>query len=135
SDLERHELRGLARRRRTALALVLLAAVAVAGAAFGPWQGVLADGGRVVGGALLPAPADLATAVEAATSGWVRDGLGTGAPADPVLLVLAFLTAVTGGSAQLVVNALVVAALPLAALGGWFAAGVVTRSAWARAAA
>ncbi|PRZ06528.1 GT2 family glycosyltransferase [Isoptericola sp. CG 20/1183] len=135
SDLERTELRGLARRRRTALATVLLAAVAVAAAAFGPWQGVLADGGRVVGGALLPAPADLATAAEAATSGWVRDGLGTGAPADPLLLVLTLLTAVAGGSTQVAVNVLIVAALPLAALGGWFAAGTVTRSVWARAAA
>ncbi|WP_277209680.1 glycosyltransferase [Isoptericola croceus] len=134
TDLERTELRQLARRRRAALTLVMIAALAVAAAAFGSWQGVLADGGRIIGGALLPVPAHLDEVVAAATSGWVRDGLGTGAPADPVLLVLAPLTALAGGSAQVAVNALVVAALPLAALGGWFAAGVVTRSVWARAA-
>ncbi|WP_407316882.1 glycosyltransferase [Isoptericola halotolerans] len=134
TDLERAELRALARRRRTALVLVMVAVVAVAAAAFGSWQGTLADGGRIVGGALLPAPADLGQTAGAATSGWVRDGLGTGAPADPVLLVVTLLTALAGGSAQTAVNALLVAAVPLAALGGWFGAGAVTRSVWARAA-
>ncbi|GAA1991171.1 hypothetical protein GCM10009718_31160 [Isoptericola halotolerans] len=134
TDLERIELRHLARRRRTALLGVLTVTVAVAAAAFGSWQGLLADGGRIVGGALLPAPAGLGETAVAATSGWVRDGLGTGAPADPVLLVLTALAALAGGSAQTAVNTLVVAAVPVAALGGWFAAGVVTRSVWARAA-
>ncbi|WP_418276163.1 glycosyltransferase [Isoptericola jiangsuensis] len=135
TDLERSALARLARRRRTALGLVLLVVVGVAVAAFGSWQGVLADGGRVVGGALLPAPATFGEAAEAATSGWVRDALGTGAPADPLLVVLTALTGLVGGSVQTAVNLLVVAALPLAALGGWFAAGVVNRSVWARAGA
>ncbi|GAA4720635.1 hypothetical protein GCM10023216_07030 [Isoptericola chiayiensis] len=135
TDLERAELRRLAARRRVGLTCVLLVSVAVAVAAFAPWQGVLADGGRIVGGALLPAPAGLAETFDAATSGWVRDGLGTAAPADPWLAVVTLLTVLAGGSAQLAVNLLVVAALPLAALAGWFGAGAVTRSVWARAAA
>lgn len=134
SELERAELRRLAAARRTGLALVLVAVAGLAVALFGSWQGVLAAGGRVVGGALLPAPGTLGDMAEAATSGWVRDGLGSAAPADPLLLPLTALTTLVGGSAQTAVNALVGAALPLAALGGWFAAGSVTRSPWARAA-
>ncbi|WP_186004548.1 glycosyltransferase [Isoptericola variabilis] len=135
SELERAELRRLAHARRTALALVVLAVVALAVVLFGSWQGVLAAGGRVVGGALLPAPGTLGDLADAATSGWVRDGLGAAAPADPLLLPLTALTALVGGSVQTAVNALVVAALPLAPLGGWFRARTVTRFAVAPAAA
>ncbi len=134
SELERAELRRLAGARRTGLALVVVAVVGLAVVLFGSWQGVLVAGGRVVGGALLPAPGTLGDVAEAATSGWIRDGLGSAAPADPLLVPLTALTALVGGSAQTAVNALVVAALPLAALGGWFAAGALTRSPWARAA-
>ncbi|MEG3614529.1 glycosyltransferase [Isoptericola haloaureus] len=135
TDLERAELHALARRRRAGLAVVLTATVLLALVTFGPWQGVLADGGRVVGGALLPAPASFAEVADAAASGWVHDGLGTGAPADPWLGVLTVLTALAGGAAQTAVNALVLAALPLAAVGAWFGAGAVSRSVWARLAA
>ncbi|ANC32825.1 glycosyltransferase [Isoptericola dokdonensis] len=135
TDLERAELRRLARRRRTALALVLVPVTLLAAAVFAPWQGTLVDGGRITGGALLPAPGSIGDAFAAATSGWVRDALGTGAPADPLLAVLTALGVLAGGSVQTAVNLLVVAALPLAALAGWFGAGVVTRSVWARAAA
>ncbi len=134
SELERAELRRVAVARRTGLALVGVAVVGLTVALFGSWPGVLAAGGRVVGGALLPAPGTLGDLVAAATSGWVRDGLGAAAPADPVLLPLVALTALVGGSVQTAVNAVVVAALPLAALGGWFATGAVVRSPWARAA-
>ncbi|NNU28130.1 glycosyltransferase [Isoptericola sediminis] len=135
TDLERAELTALARRRRTGLSVVLVSTALLALAAFGSWQGVLADGGRVVGGALLPAPAALGEVADAATSGWVQDGLGTGAPADPWLGVLVILTALVGGAAQTAVNALVLAALPLAALGAWCGSGAVSRSVWARVAA
>jgi len=134
SELERAELRRLARARRTAVAIVMVAVVALAVVLFGSWQGVLAAGGRVTGGALLPAPGNLGDVWQAATSGWVRDGLGTRAPADPVLLPLTVLSVLAGGSLQVAVNVLVTIALPLAALGGWFAAGAVTRSVWARSA-
>ncbi|QAY63359.1 hypothetical protein ET495_08985 [Xylanimonas allomyrinae] len=132
SELERVELRRLAARRRAGLAVALLATAGLAVAIFGGWQGVLAQGGRVVGGALLPAPAGAGAVWEAATSGWVDGGLGARAPGDPILLPLTVLAWLAGGSLQTAVNLLVVAALPLAALGAWFAAGAVTRSTSAR---
>ena len=132
SDLEQAELQALAVRRRSALAVVVLSAVGVAAALFGPALGALASGGRLVGGALLPAGGTTATAWSAATSGWVRDGLGTNGPADPLLFVLTGLSALVGGSLQHAVDAVLLLALPLAAVGAWAAAGTVTRSAWLR---
>ncbi|MFI2103342.1 glycosyltransferase [Isoptericola sp. NPDC019693] len=135
SELERADLRRLGRTRRAVLAVVLVSVVALDVALFGPWQGVLADGGRVVGGGLLPAPGTVGDVWEAATSGWVRDGLGVRAPADPLLLSLTAFAVLAGGGLQTAVNALVLVALPLAALGGWFAAGGLTRSVVVRAVA
>jgi GT2 family glycosyltransferase len=133
SELEQAELQTLSVRRRSALAVVLLTAVGLAAALFGPALGALASGGRLVGGALLPAGGTTATAWSAATSGWVRDGLGTAAPADPLLFVLTGLSALVGGSLQHAVDAVLLLALPLAAVGAWAAAGAVTRSVWLRA--
>ncbi|MFB7799073.1 glycosyltransferase [Isoptericola sp. NPDC056134] len=135
SELERADLRRLGRTRRTVLAVVAVAVVALDVALFGPWQGVLADGGRVVGGGLLPAPGTVGDVWEAATSGWVRDGLGVRAPADPLLVPLTAFAVLAGGGLQTAVNALVLLALPLASLGGWFAAGALTRSVVVRAVA
>ncbi|MFC6509520.1 glycosyltransferase [Promicromonospora citrea] len=135
SDIERAELQALAVRRRAGLALVVVAALGLAAALFGPALGTLAAGGRFVGGALLPAGGSTATTWSAATSGWVRDGLGTAAPADPLLLVLTGLSVLTGGSLQDTVDGLVLLALPLAAVGAWAAAGTVTRAVWLRVAA
>ncbi|MEU4364787.1 glycosyltransferase [Promicromonospora sp. NPDC023987] len=132
SELEQAELQALAARRRTALSVVVLAAVGLAAALFGPALGALAAGGRLVGGALLPAGGTTATAWSAATSGWVRDGLGTAAPADPLLFVLTGLSALVGGSLQHAVDAVLLLALPVAAVGAWAAAGTVTRSVWLR---
>ncbi|WP_125774466.1 glycosyltransferase [Antribacter gilvus] len=133
SDLEQVELRRLAARRRTALVTVLLAATALAVAVFGPAVGTLTAGGRLVGGALLPAGGTVGDVWSAATSGWVLDGLGAAAPADPLLLPLAGLAALTGGSLQTAVHGVFLLAFPLAAAGGWAAAGAVTRSPWLRA--
>lgn len=132
SDLEQAELQVLAARRRAALAVVVVSAVGLAAAVFGPGLGALASGGRLVGGALLPAGGTTATAWSAATSGWVRDGLGTAAPADPLLFVLSGLSVLVGGSVQHAVDGVLLLALPLAAGGAWAAAGAVTRSVWLR---
>jgi GT2 family glycosyltransferase len=132
SELEQNELQVLAVRRRTALSAVVLAAVGLAAGLFGPALGALAAGGRLVGGALLPAGGTTATAWSAATSGWVRDGLGTAAAADPLLFVLTGLSALVGGSLQHAVDAVLLLALPVAAVGAWAAAGTVTRSVWLR---
>lgn len=132
SELEQAELQVLGVRRRSALAVVVVAAIGLAAALFGPGLGALASGGRLIGGALLPAGGTTATTWSAATSGWVRDGLGTAAPADPLLFVLSGLSVLAGGTLQHAVNALLLLALPLAAVGAWAAAGTVTRSVWLR---
>lgn len=132
SELEQAELHVLAVRRRSGLAVVVLAAVGLAAALFGPALGALASGGRLVGGALLPAGGTTASVWWSATSGWVRDGLGTAAAADPLLLVLTGLSALVGGSLQHAVDAVLLLALPVAAVGAWAAAGTVTRSVWLR---
>ena len=127
-DLDRAEIRQTGRRRRlTLLGLVLLLCV-VTVVALGPAVSTLTSTGRVVGGALLPARGGWSDLWQAISGGWVRDGLGASAPADPLLTAIAPVTALTGGDLQLAVNLLVVAGLVLSGLGAWFAAGVVTRS-------
>jgi hypothetical protein len=134
NDLERLELRRLGSIRRTALTLVLLVTLGLAAAAFGSWLGVLADGGRIVGGGLLAAGSTAREVWQAATSGWVDAGLGAQAPGDPVLAPLTVAAWIAGGSLQTAVNVAFVAAIPLAALGAWFATGCATRVVWARVA-
>ena len=133
TDLERQELRRIGARRRGGLALVLLSVTALSVWAFGPLISTLAGGGHLAGGALLPGPASAADTWRAAVSSWVPLGLGVAAPADPLLVPLAGLAALFGGSLQLALNLLFLTALPVAALGGWFAAGGLTRVVWARA--
>jgi GT2 family glycosyltransferase len=81
TDIERRELRALALRRRAGLAGAALALAAFSAVVFGPLVGVLFSGGRLVGGALLPAGSTVGDAWRAATTGWVTTGLGA-----PVLL-------------------------------------------------
>lgn len=127
-ELDRAEIRQTGRRRRlTLLALVLLLSV-VTLVALGSAVSTLTSTGRVVGGALLPARGGWSDLWQAISGGWVRDGLGASAPADPLLTALAPITALTGGDLQLAVNLVVVAGLVLSGVGAWFAAGVVTRS-------
>ncbi|MCF4120132.1 glycosyltransferase [Antribacter sp. KLBMP9083] len=133
SELEQAEQRRVATRRRGVLALVFVAATTLAAWVFGPALGVLASGGRLTGGSLLATGGTVGDVWTAATSGWVRDGLGVAAPPDPLLLPLAGLTALAGGSLTTAVDLLFVAALPLAALGAWAASGAVTRSPGLRA--
>lgn len=133
TDLERTELRHLALRRRAVLTVVLLALAGLTAVLFGGPAGTLLAGGRLVGGALLPAATTLGDVWAAATSGWVQDGLGLPAGADPVTAALVPLTALAGGSTQTAVNLLLVGSVLLAGLGAWFAAGALTRSPWLRA--
>lgn len=134
SELEIGELAAVATRCRWtlgALAGVLLVASALG---FGPLLGpVVGDGARLVGGALAAATTPWGDAWAAATSGWVRDGLGTAGPADPLLLVLALPAAVLGGHLSGVVAVVMLGSVLLAGLGAWAAAGAATRSAGVRA--
>lgn len=127
-DLDRAEIRQTGRRRRLTLLGLVLALSVVTLLALGPVVATLTSTGRAVGGALLPARGGWSDLWQAISGGWVRDGLGASAPADPLLTALAPITALTGGDLQLAVNLLVVAALVLSGLGAWFAAGVATRS-------
>ncbi|MFH5824185.1 glycosyltransferase [Georgenia sp. AZ-5] len=132
SELEIAERAALARRRRITLAALALVLVAVSLATFLP----VVLGGALTGGALLPADAGLAEMWRAARSGWVPAGDGAVGPADPLLQVLAvlmLLVAPFGADANALVAALVLAAIPLAGVGAWFAAGAATRSVALRA--
>lgn len=133
SELEIREAAALARRRRTTLSLVVLAMVAVALVTVGSW--ILA--GPLVGGALLPVDGDVHSLWTLATSPWLAVGDGHAVLAEPFLLVLAALTTLIGGlwgtPVTVVLTALLVGALPLAAIGAWFAAGAATRSVGVRA--
>ncbi|MFD6165098.1 glycosyltransferase [Oerskovia sp. NPDC060287] len=133
TDLERAELRALARRRRAMLTVVVVALLGVTAAVFGPLLSALGAGGRFVGGALLPAQGRLVEAWQAATGGWIAEGLGAAAPADPFTTLLLSASILGGGVAQPVIGVLVVTSLLAAGLGAWFAAGGVTRSIWLRA--
>lgn len=113
---------------------LLVVLLVVSTVALHPLLGALAPGAQVTGGALAAAPG-LGDLWAAARSDWQPLGLGTPAPADPWLSALAVLSLPVGGSPHLAVVALLLLALPLAALGGWVAAGTATRSRLLRAAA
>ncbi|UFU02221.1 glycosyltransferase family 2 protein [Ruania suaedae] len=133
SELEMAERASVARRRRLALAGVLLLSSALAAVTILPT--VLT--GPLIGGALLPADADFAGVWHAATSAWIAAGDGQPGPPDPFLLVLGALSLLTGGlwgvPLHTSISLLLVLAVPLAALSAWFAAGAATRSVLVRA--
>ncbi|WP_029288048.1 glycosyltransferase [Cellulomonas sp. HZM] len=133
SELERRELAAITTRRRVTLGAVALVLALVAVVALGPLVSAVAGGARLVGSALAPATSGLGALWSAATSGWVADGLGAPGPADPLLGMLAAPSAVVGGRTGAVVASLVLAAVLLAGLGAWAAAGAATRSTGVRA--
>ncbi|MBI9114794.1 glycosyltransferase [Sanguibacter suaedae] len=126
-ELDAAEIRRAATRRRFALAGVVALSVAATVVALGPLLSTVADG-RIVGGALLLASGGAGDVWDAVTSGWVRDGLGASAPADPLLTALLPLTVLVGSDLQLAVNLVVVTSLVLSGVGAWFASGAATRS-------
>lgn len=87
--------------------------------------------GPVSGGALAPAPGDLGQLWADARSTWIASGLGVPGPPDPFWTTLTALS-VPFATPALAVTVLLLAAVPLAGLGAWVAAGEVTRSAWLR---
>ncbi|OZB89294.1 MAG: glycosyl transferase family 2, partial [Microbacterium sp. 14-71-5] len=133
SELELGELAAMATRRRwTALALtavLLVASLAAFGRLLGP---VVGAGARLVGGSLALTSSSVGQLWQAASSGWVRDGLGQAAPADPLLTVLTVPT-LLAGHLQAVVDVLMLGAVVLSGIGAWAAAGAATRSAGVRA--
>ncbi len=133
SELEMAERAAVARRRRLTLGFVLLVSGALAAVTVVP--ATLA--GPLVGGALLPADADLAGTWQAATSAWIASGDGQSGPPDPLLMVLTVVSLLTGGAwgvpLHTGVSIVLALAIPLAALAAWFAAGAASRSVLIRA--
>ncbi|WP_175559168.1 glycosyltransferase family 2 protein [Sanguibacter gelidistatuariae] len=127
-ELDLAEIRATAQRRRLTALGVAAVAVAATIVALRPLVATLTDGSRIIGGAMLPAGGGFSDLWQAVSGGWIRDGLGASAPADPLLTALLPATVLAGGDVQLAVNAIVVGALVLAGLGAWFAAGAATRS-------
>jgi hypothetical protein len=132
--LNQLELQAQAARARqlwAGFAVMVALTIGLTAALFGPISRDLLAGNRLVGGGLLPAPGTFAQAWAAATTQTLVGGFFGAAPADPLLVVLAGLTALTR-DAQLTVHLLFLAAFPIAGIGAWFAAGAFTRSVLAR---
>ena len=151
NPLEQYALTLTKKQNRLGLLLVLAVTLGATVALFGPHLGSLMAGHRLVGGALLPAPGTFGSTWAVSTAGWsnvlganvaswlpgagvgigqnISNTLGTnhGIPADPLLTVLALLTALTG-SLQLTVHLIMLLALPVAGFGGWLVAGRFTRA-------
>lgn len=126
SELELRELAALTRRRRLALAGTLI--VAGACAAVGLSQVLVTR--TVTGGALPGLGASGHDLWDAAWSTWAASGDGYPTALNPLLAVLALPVAVgswVGLDGDTLVHILLVLAIPLAALGAWYAAGTVTR--------
>jgi GT2 family glycosyltransferase len=86
-------------------------------------------GGSLSGGALLPAPAGASDLWRTYTESWHATGFGSAATAPPYLAILAGLSAVLFGSAQLAVQVLIIGCVPLAGLSAYLAARPLSDSA------
>ncbi len=127
SELELRELAALRDRRRAGLVLVLLGALVLTAVTVGLTAWRTLAGRRLSGGALSTAVSSVGELWAALGSWWVPGGLGHPAPGDPFLAVLLPVTALLGDSGR-AGAVLVAGGIVLAAAGGWFAAGAVTRS-------
>ncbi|MBE6480914.1 MAG: glycosyltransferase family 2 protein [Actinomyces ruminicola] len=126
SELELRELAALTRRRRITLAATLIAMAAVA--AVGLSQVLVTR--TVTGGALPGLGANWRELWDAAWSTWAVSGDGYPAALNPLLAMLALPVAVgswIGADGDALVHLLVILAIPLGALGAWYAAGTITR--------
>jgi GT2 family glycosyltransferase len=89
-------------------------------------------GGRLMGGALLPAQDNLGALWDTYTASWHAVGLGSATAAPPYLAVIGVLSALTVGHVALVVDALVLLSVPLAAVTGYAALRGLVASRWLR---
>ncbi|MCC2320186.1 glycosyltransferase [Cellulomonas xiejunii] len=133
SELELRELAAAATRRRTTLAVVVGLLALLSATAVGRLVGPVAAGAPLVGEALARTTTDLSDVWAAATSGWIAGGFGAPGPADPLLTVLAALSALLGGELRAAVGVVVLGGVMLAGVGAWVAAGAATRSVMVRA--
>ncbi len=114
-------LRRLLRRPGFLLVIGLLVLTGVASRA-------LLTGGRLAGGALLPAPTGAGDLWSAYLNGWHTVSFGSPNDAPPYLAVLALLATVLLGHASLAVSALILGCVPLAGLTAYVAAGRLVAS-------
>lgn len=84
--------------------------------------------GALGGAGLIPLPMDPGETWEAAWSGWIPGGLGHRGQADPLIRLLGHVPI----AGDVLVDGILLAAIPAAALGAWWAAGAVTRAIGAR---
>ncbi len=84
--------------------------------------------GRLMGGALLPAPSDWHRLWDTYFGSWHAVGAGSGTSAPPYLAVVGTLAAVLGGDASRAVDVLVLGCVPLAGLSAYLAARRVVTS-------
>ncbi|MGN6331517.1 MAG: glycosyltransferase [Motilibacteraceae bacterium] len=89
--------------------------------------------GRLLGGALLPAPQGASDLWHAYPAAWHPVGLGDSATAPPWLAVVALLATLLLGKAPLAVSLLLLGAVPLAGLSAWSALRRLTPSTALRA--
>jgi len=114
-------LRRFVRRPGALLALVLLATTLVAARD-------LLVGGRLMGGALLPAPDGARDLWSSYLAAWHGVGVGSAAPAPPYLAVVGTVAGLLLGKASLAVSVLMLGSVPLAGLAAYAAAGEIIRS-------
>jgi GT2 family glycosyltransferase len=112
--------------------LIVVALTALTGLiAFGPLLGAQA----VSGGALLPLDESIGDLWSKVGVGWREIGTGFLGAADPFTVLLALLGSLTFWAPSLSIVALYFAALPLAAVGAWFAARRLSARGWVPAVA
>ncbi|MFC5858937.1 glycosyltransferase [Agromyces flavus] len=104
---------------------VLLAGVVASVVLFAP----IAAGGAIAGGGLLPLSPDVASLWRNAAAGWRDLGGGFMGAADPFAGVLATLGSLSFWNPSGAMIALWLLAIPVSALGGWFAASRLTERA------
>ena len=92
-------------------------------------------GGPLHGGRLLPAPAGASDLWSMYTAGWHGVGIGSTSPTPPWVAALAALSTILFGKPWLVVDLLMLGAVPLAGWTAYAAGSAVSRSRWLRAAA
>jgi hypothetical protein len=83
---------------------------------------LVVHGGVLSGGRLLPAPGGAHDLWTAWTASWSSTGVGTGASPPPLLAVVAALSTLLLGKAELAVDVLLLAAVPLSGATAWLAA-------------
>ncbi|RJF41503.1 glycosyltransferase family 2 protein [Actinomyces sp. 2119] len=126
SELEVRELAALARTRRRVLVALVLPVLVVTAAGL---SGVVLTR-SVSGGASAFLSTSWREMWETAWAAWIPSGDGYPGGPSPLLAVMALpmaLGGLVGVDGDVGVHALLLAAVPLAALGAWFAAGTVTR--------